>query len=101
MHRQTTVVSNSTPVPAQAPVTWIGEPPADEESRVVWQTLTDERVSGYAALVERVAERLFRRDLETFGAVADIGFFQPFYLVHARRLIAALDGTRLRVGRPA
>jgi hypothetical protein len=101
MHRQPTVVSNPRPVPAQSPVTWIGDPPADEESRVVWQTLTEERVGGYGALVERVAERLFRGDLETFGAVADIGFFQPFYRAHARRLIAALDGTLLRIGDPA
>ena len=100
MHRHTTSVSQPRPVSARAPVTWIGAPPADEESRVVWQALAEDRVSDYAALVERVAERLFRRDLETVGAVADIGFFQPFYRAHARRLIAALDGTLLRIGTP-
>ena len=101
MHRPTTIMSAPTPVPEQAPVTWTGQPPADEEARAVWETLTDERVTAYAALVERVAERLFRRDLETLGAVADIGFFQPFYLAHARRIIAARDGTLLRIGSPA
>jgi len=98
MHRLTSMVSNPAPVPADAPVTWTGEPPADEEARAIWEALEDAHALGYAALVERVGERLFRRDLETFGVSADVGFFRPFYLAHARRLIAALAGTRLRIG---
>lgn len=101
MHRLTTPVSNRAPIADDAAVTWIGGPPAEEEARVVWQALADHPGAGYSALVDRVGERLFRRDLETLGAAADIGFFQPFYLAHARQLIAALDGTRLRIGAPA
>ena len=101
MQRETTFVSTRTAVPpvaADVPIAWIGKPPADEEARELWATLTEERVGRYGAAVERVAERLFRRDLATLGAVADIGFFQPFYLAHARSLIAALDGTLVRIG---
>jgi hypothetical protein len=101
MHRLTTPVSNRAPIADDAAVTWIGGPPADEEAHVVWHALAAEHVRGYAALVERVGERLFRRDLETIGAAADIGFFRPFYLAHARQLVAALDGTLLRIGAPA
>ena len=68
---------------------------------MVWESFTEAPVIDHAALVERVAERLFRRDLDTVGVVADIGFFRPFYLAHARRLVAALDGTLLRIGRGA
>ena len=100
MHRHTTGVARPTPVPEHTPVAWIGAPPADEESRVVWESLKARPGIDHAALVERVAERLFRRDLDTVGAVADVGFFLPFYLAHARRLIAALDGTLLRIGSP-
>jgi hypothetical protein len=98
MHPLISIVSNPAPVPADAPVTWTGEPPAEEEARVIWEALAGARPLGYAALVERVGERLFRRDLETFGVSADVGFFRPFYLAHARRLIGALAGTRLRIG---
>ena len=101
MSRLVPPVSNRAPIADDAAVTWIGGTPADEEARVVWQAVTGEHVSRYAALVERVGERLFRRDLEEIGAAADIGFFRPFYRVHARRLIAALDGTLLRIGASA
>jgi hypothetical protein len=96
-----TPVSKRAPIADDAAVAWIGSAPADEESQVVWQAVVGEHVSRYGALVERVGERLFRRDLETIGAVADIGFFRPFYLAHARRLVAALDGTLLRIGAAA
>jgi hypothetical protein len=101
MHRQTILVSNPAPIAADAPVTWIGPPPDDEEARVVWDALGGEGPRVHGALVERVGERLFQRDLPSLGAAADIGFFRPFYLAHARRLIAALAGTRLRIGTPA
>lgn len=101
MSRPVTLVSNRVPIADDAAVAWIGPAPADEESQVVWQALTGERVSRYGALVERVAERLFRRDLQTIGAAADIGFFRPFYVAHARGLVAALDGRLLRIGSPA
>lgn len=96
MHRLTTLVSKPAPIPADAPVSWTGGPPAEEEARVVWESLDDGIC--YAALVERVADRLFRRDLAALGASADVGFFRPFYVAHARGLIAALAGTRLRIG---
>ena len=101
MHRYTTVVSNPATIPAEASVAWIGDRPIDEEPRVIWEALTHEQVTTYAALVERVGERLFRRDLASLGAAADIGFFLPFYRAHARRLIGALDGAVLRIGAPA
>ena len=89
------------PVADDAPVTWTGSPPAGEDVRVIWQTLGEHPGITHGALVERVAETLFRRDLEAFGAAADIGFFQPFYVALARERIAAFDGTLLRVGAPA
>ena len=98
MHRPSAPAATRAPVPAGAPITWIGGPPDDEDARMVWQTVTREAVTTYAALVDRVGERLFRRDLDSLGAAADIGFFRPFYLAHARALVAALDGTLLRIG---
>jgi hypothetical protein len=82
-------------------VTWTGDPPAGEDARVIWQTLGQHPGITHDALVERVAETLFRRDLEAFGAAADIGFLRPFYVALARERIAMLDGTLLRVGAPA
>ncbi len=97
MHRLTTLVWSSVPIAAGAPVTWTGAAPADEEARVVWDALGG-RTVGHAALIDQVGERLFRRDLDMLGAAADVGFFRPFYLAHARRIVAALAGTCLRVG---
>ena len=101
MHRHTMHVPDRVRLPEHVPVSWIGPPPSDEETRTVWESLTEEPVIDHAALVERVGERLFRRDLDTVGGLADIGFLRPFYVAHARRLVAALDGTRLRVGKSA
>ena len=100
MHRPSVLAATRAPVPADAPITWLGGPPDDEDARIVWETLTRDRIARHGALVERVAERLFRRDLRSIGAAADIGFFRPFYVAHARALVAALDGTTLRIGRP-
>jgi H2-forming N5,N10-methylenetetrahydromethanopterin dehydrogenase-like enzyme len=100
MLRHPTIVSSSVPIPADAPITWIGGRPLDEETRVVCDAITREQVTRYAALVEHVGERLFRRDLQSVSTAADLGFFRPFYLAHARALLAALDGTLLRIGGP-
>jgi len=88
MLRLSPFVSNPAPIPADTPVVWTGDPPANEPARVL----------PYAVLVERVGERLFRLDLERAGVSADVGFFRPFYDVHARRLVAALAGAQLRLG---
>ena len=90
----------ATPVPTDAPVVWIGGAAPDEDARVVWETLTHRGITRYAAVVDDVGERLFRRDLVRIGGAADIGFFQPFYRVYARELLAQLDGTFVRIGRP-
>ena len=89
-----------TTVPADAPVVWTGGAAPDEDARVVWETLTHRGITRYAAVVDDVGERLFRRDLARIGGAADIGFFQPFYRVYARELLAQLDGTFVRIGRP-
>jgi hypothetical protein len=88
------------PVPADAPVVWIGGAALDEDAHVVWETLTHRDITRYAAVVDDVAERLFRRDLARIGGAADIGFSQPFYRVYARELLAQLDGTFVCIGRP-
>lgn len=91
-------MSNPAPIATDTPITWTGDPPTDEEARVVWETFAGAPALGYAVLVERVGERLFRLDLERFGVSADVGFFRPFYDAHARRIVAALAGTQLRIG---
>jgi len=96
MRSLTTPVSTPAPVPSDAPVTWIGGPPADEDARLVRDALDEG--TRYGALIERVAEGLFRRDLAALGAVADVGFFRPFYTALARQIVAGLTGTRLRIG---
>jgi len=101
MHRLTLPVSSQALVPDGAQVTWTGGPPPDEDALVVWQALNDDRVTTYAALVERAGERLFRRDLDALGAAADIGFLRSFYAAYARQVIAGLAGTLLRIGAPA
>lgn len=84
---------------SDAPVTWIGGAPTDEDARVVWDTLTRRAITRYAAVVEDVGERLFRRDLARMGGAADIGFFQAFYRAYARELLGQLDGLFVRIGR--
>lgn len=81
-----------------APIVWTGGVPDDEDYRVVWETLTRRRITRYAAVVEDVATRLFRRDLGRTGGAADIGFFRPFYHAYARDLLDQLHGTLLRIG---
>lgn len=98
MQRHPTIAPQPTAIPADTPVTWTGGRPEDEEALEVWEILTREHIARHAALVARLGERLFRRDLSTLGAVADIGFFRAFYLARARALVASLDGTLLRVG---
>jgi hypothetical protein len=85
---------------ADAPVTWTGGPPSDDDALAVWHALHEDHATTYAALVERTGERLFRRDLAQFGAAADVGFFRPFYGALARQIIAALAGTILQIGAP-
>src|SRR5262245_54866398 len=98
MHRLISPVSNRTSVPDDAPVAWIGGRPADDDALAVWQALNEDHVTTVAALVERTGDRLFRRDLDVIGGAADVGFFRPFYLAHARRIVATLAGTLLRIG---
>jgi len=93
------VAARPTLVSADAPVMWIGGAATDEDVHLVRDTLTPRGITRYAAAVEDVAERLFRRDLARAGWVADIGFFQPSYRVYARELLAQLDGTFVRIGR--
>ena len=81
-----------------APIAWIGGTPTDEDAFAVWDTVTRRGIGRYAAVVEDVGERLFRRDLARVGGALDIGFFQPFYRAYARELLGRLDGTRLRIG---
>ena len=101
MFRLIPPVSERAPIADDAPVTWTGGPPTGEDARVIWQTLREHPGRPHRALAECVGEALFRHDLEAIGAAADIGFFRPFYLALARRRIAALDGTLLRIGGPA
>lgn len=96
MRSLTSPVSNPAPIPTDAPVAWIGDPPANEDARLVREALGED--TSYGALVERVAERLFRRDLADVGASADVGFFRPFYTALARQLVAGLASTGLRIG---
>ena len=83
---------------ADAPVAWIGGAPTDEDAHVVWDTITRRRITRYAAVIEDVGERLFRRDRVRVGSLLDIGFLQPFYHAYARELLARLDGSLLRIG---
>jgi hypothetical protein len=94
------VSARPTPVLADVPIVWIGGAATDEDARVVCETLTHRGVTRYAAVVEDVGERLFRRDLARLGATLGIGFFQPFYRAYARELLGQLDGTFVRIGRP-
>lgn len=86
-------------VPADATIVWTGGAAPDEDARLVRDTLTCRGIARYAAVVDDVAERLFRRDLARIGGAADIGFFQPFYRAYARALLAELDGVFVRIGR--
>jgi hypothetical protein len=83
---------------SDAPIAWIGGTPTDEDAGAVWETVTRRGITRYAAVVEDVGERLFRRDLARVGGAVDIGFFQPFYRAYARELLARLDGTLVRIG---
>jgi len=98
LRQKTLVLPAAIAIPDDTPVAWAGGAPADEEAQVVWQALHEDHASRYADLVERVGDRLFRQDLESFGVAADVGFFRPFYLAHARQIVAALAGTLLRIG---
>jgi hypothetical protein len=98
-HAGDRVAARPTPVPADAPIAWIGGAPTDEDAHLVWDTLTRRGVTRYAAVVEDVGERLFRRDLARLGGAADIGFFQLFYRAYARELLRGLDGSFVRIGR--
>jgi hypothetical protein len=80
-----------------ARVVWVGGAPGDDDARTVWEALAGGRLAGYDAVVEDVAERLFRRDLARSGAVADLAFFQSFYRVYARQILQRLDGTDVRI----
>jgi hypothetical protein len=64
------VSARPTPVPADAPIVWIGGAATDEDARVVCETLRG--VTRYAAVVDDVGERLFRRDLARLGAALGI-----------------------------
>jgi len=83
---------------ADAPIVWIGGTPTDEDVCAVWDTVTRCGITRYAAVVEDVGERVFRRDLARVGATLDVGFCQPFYRAYARELLGRLDGTLLRIG---
>lgn len=88
-------------IPADTPVVWIGGPPADDEARAAWEALAGREPRSYRAVIEEVGERLFRRDLEQLGGLADVGFFQPFYRAYARDVLQRLDGLQIRIGGPA
>jgi hypothetical protein len=85
-------------VPADTPVVWIGGAPTDDDGRAAWEALAGRGSRIYRAVLEDVAERLFRRDLAQLGGSADVGFFQPFYRAHAGDVLRRLDGTQIRIG---
>jgi hypothetical protein len=85
-------------IDADESVMWIGDAPNEDDARAVWQTLTRRGITRYAEVVEDVAERLFRRDLQRLGGAGDIGFLQPFYRRYAREVLAHLEGRLLRIG---
>ena len=85
-------------IAADTPVVWIGQSPADDDARAVWEALSGRGPRAYGVVVEEVGERLFRRDLARLGGPADVGFFQPFYRAHARDVLQRLDGIHIRIG---
>jgi hypothetical protein len=97
LHRHLEFVAPNA-VPADTPVVWIGGGPTDDDARAVWESLTRRGSTSYAAAVDDVGERLFRRDLARVGGSADVGFFQTFYRAYARALLARLDGRVVRIG---
>jgi hypothetical protein len=78
-------------------VSWTGDPPADEDARLVWVAVTARAPARYADVIEETAERLFRRDLARLGMTADIGFFLPLYRAYAREVARRLEDTHLGV----
>ena len=86
---------------ADTRVAWIGGPPADDDARVLWEALTTGERTSFGGVIEAVSERLFRRDLERIGGVADVGFFRPFYRAYAREILRRLEGSQVRIGEVA
>ena len=81
------------------PVAWIGGPRGvDEDSELVRVAIVERGITVYGSLLAAIAEQLFARDNACVGSIADIGFFRPWYTLPARRLLARLDGTLIRVG---
>jgi len=87
------------PVGADARVVWIGGRATDEDDRAVREALAEATPRPYRAVVDDVADRLFRRDLARLRAVADLGFFHAFYQAQARHVLERLDGVLIRVER--
>ena len=77
-------------------VTWIGQPPSDEDGQLAWEICQSHSVMSHEALVEELAERLFRRDLARMGEAADIGLLASLYRGYAREVIHRLEGTHVR-----
>jgi hypothetical protein len=66
------------------------------EDQIVWTGGAPPRGEARRAVHdEYVAAELFRQDMERVGAVADIGYFRPVYLVIACRAIDGLAGTHV------
>jgi hypothetical protein len=92
-------MSRDTSVRDAEPVVWLGGPRgADEESEIVRVAIVERRIERYGPLVTEIAERLFARDNRCVGGIADVGFFREWYTGPARRLLARLDGTLIRIG---
>lgn len=77
-------------------VVWIGgDPPHDDEARVIRDAITtgDTR---FDAVARRVAATLIEHDLASVGPLADLGIFRSWYLAGARRLLERVSGRLVR-----
>jgi hypothetical protein len=79
-------------------VAWIPSAlPDGEEAEAIREAITMRGLGTYGEVTRYVADRLFRRDRDDGGWLADIGLFHPWYLWHACETVDRLRGKAVAV----
>lgn len=79
-------------------VRWIeGGVPDTEETRLVFEALTERGLTTYEEVVRYVADTLYWRDLLRGGWATDIRLVRPIYFREARETLERLAGTLVTI----
>jgi hypothetical protein len=90
-------VDGGAAAPASRGLRWIlGATPDTEETRLVFEAITDRGLATVEEVTRHLADTLYWRDFLRGGWATDIGLLRPLYRREARETLERLEGRCVR-----